>query len=118
MTWSRLFRGFAGLVLCTSAAAQAAHIESVHQDLYVELDPATRELRVSAQIGFEGGGVARLGLGDGFAVESVAVDGDPIAVARSDIPEPGVYVAARRHAPDSGARPAGSEGGGTRRVAG
>ncbi len=81
MTWSRLFRGLAGLVLCANAAAQPAHIESVHQDLSVELDPATRELRVSAQIGFEGSGVARLGLGDGFAVEAVAVDGDPVAVA-------------------------------------
>ena len=51
----------------------------MHQDLDIELDPDTRELRGSVEIRLEGSGLARLTLGTGFTVEELVLDDETIA---------------------------------------
>ena len=84
MSWRRMLGAALCLALCASAAARPAHIEAVHQDLDIELDPAARELRARAQVSFEGSGIARLALGAGYAVEALSVDGAPVAVTPAE----------------------------------
>ena len=76
-----LVAGLIGLALWTTAAAQATGIESVHQDLDIELDPAARMLRGTAQIRLEGSGRTRLALHAELVVEDLALDGEPLRQA-------------------------------------
>ena len=76
-----LIAAMVGLTLCATASAQPDHIESVHQDLTIELDPAARALRGRAQITLQGGGRTRLALRADLMVQDLALDGEPLAQA-------------------------------------
>jgi aminopeptidase N len=76
-----LVGGLIGLALWTTAAAQATGIGSMHQDLDIELDPAARVLRGTADIRLEGSGRTRLALRAELVVEDLALDGEPLGQA-------------------------------------
>jgi hypothetical protein len=74
-----LIAALMGLMLCATVSAQPDQIESVHQDLAIDLDPAARALRGRAQITLQGGGRIRLALRADLMVEDLALDGKPLA---------------------------------------
>lgn len=76
-----LFAGAIGVALWTTVAARPAGIQSLHQDLGIQLDPIARTLRGTAQIRMEGSGRTRLALHGDLIVEDLLLDGEHLGPA-------------------------------------